>query len=316
MNVDQPYLHNLSQIDFEPVFILGVHRSGTSILYKMLTATGCFNSVTAYHLIKYKELLSNHLHKREEQVKQELTESFKEKGVEDRGIDRLILTADFSEEYGFLLGQQTFHMYLTSKNLQLFIELCRKIQYLAGNKKPLLLKNPYDFPNFLYIKQMFPTAKFVFIHRHPLKTISSTMKTIDVLLQKKNPYTMQLFRLYNKVVDQPVIFFLLRVIFSTVPELGVLFLARTTRKATEYYLKNIEKLPKQDYISITYESFCEYPEQTIEQILKILNLKKPRNLDVSSLMEPRKVNIDLSVKKGRNFIYSSMKKYYTVFGYE
>ena len=57
-----------------------MHRSGTSILYKMLTETGNFNPVTAYHLINYNELLFNHHQNKEEQAKQELTESLKKKG--------------------------------------------------------------------------------------------------------------------------------------------------------------------------------------------------------------------------------------------
>jgi hypothetical protein len=61
--------------------------------------------------------------------------------------------------------------------------MCKKIQFIAGNDKPILLKNPYDFPNFLYIKRVFPNARFVFIHRNPLKTISSTLNAIKMILK-------------------------------------------------------------------------------------------------------------------------------------
>ena len=64
----------------------------------------------------------------------------------------------------------------------------KKIQFLSGNDKPLLLKNPYDFANFLFIKQMFPSAKFVFIHRNPLKTISSLLNAMRMIINEKNPY--------------------------------------------------------------------------------------------------------------------------------
>jgi hypothetical protein len=114
---DTPYLTEINKVSFQPVFILGVHRSGTSILYKMLVETGCFNPSTAYHLINYDELLYNHHEKREETEKQRLTESFVKNGVSDRGIDRLMLTADFAEEYGFLLGNRTLRMSLSKKNI-------------------------------------------------------------------------------------------------------------------------------------------------------------------------------------------------------
>ena len=66
INPDQDYIQDLEQVDFQPVFILGMHRSGTSILYKMLTATDTYNPVTAYHLINYNELLSNYHQQKEE----------------------------------------------------------------------------------------------------------------------------------------------------------------------------------------------------------------------------------------------------------
>jgi hypothetical protein len=297
------------------VFILGVHRSGTSILYKMLSATGSFNSVTAYHLINYNELLSNHHWNKEEQAKQKLTESLKKDGVSDRGIDRLKVTADFAEEYGFLLNKKTVQMMLTKKNVELFTELCRKIRVIAGNDKPILLKNPYDFPNFLTIKQMFPGAKFVFIHRHPLKTISSTLNAIRMILKDKNPYTTRLSESYDKFYTNPLLRLPLRFIFFKIPECGVILISRITAKALDYYLKNIKKLPKGDYIAITYEEFCQQPQKTIESIMGTLSLNMIKKIDASAFMSPRKVDIDTTVRKLRQYIHSSMRTYCDRFHY-
>lgn len=309
------YLKELEHVDFKPVFILGVHRSGTSILYKMLTATGCFNPVTAYHLINYHELLSNHHEQTEQQAKQQLTESFLKNGLRDRGIDRLKITADFAEEYGFLLSSQTLQMRITKKNLALFTEMCKKIQFIAGNDKPILLKNPYDFPNFLHLKEVFPNARFVFIHRHPLKTISSTLNAIRTILKEKNPYTARLSSIYDKFYTNPLLVKPLRFIFHVIPEFSVVFIAKITRKATNYYLKNIEKLPKNDYISITYEEFCLHPQETLENIMQKLSSTMIQKIDATLLMSPRKVNVDNSVQKLRTYIYKSMKAYFDLFDY-
>ena len=315
INPDREFVQELQRVTFQPVFILGLHRSGTSILYKMLTETESFNPVTAYHLINYNELLLNHHRGKEKHAKQQLTESFKEKGLQDRGIDRLKVTAEFTEEYGFLLNKKTVQMFITRKNVALFIEMCKKIQFIAGNDKPILLKNPYDFPNFLYIKQMFPNAKFVFIHRHPLKTISSTLNAIEMILKNKNAYTAQLSEIYDKFYTNPLILQPLRFIFSKIPECGVILITRITTKAVDYYLKNIEKLPKEDYISITYEGFCQHPQKTIENIMETLSLKMKHTIDASSLMRPRSGDIDSSVQKLRPRIYKSMKTYCDWFHY-
>jgi len=315
INPDKEFIQELQRVTFQPVFILGLHRSGTSILYKMLTETGNFNAVTAYHLINYNELLLNHHVKKEEFAKQLLTESFRKKGLQDRGIDRLKITAEFAEEYGFLLNKQTVQMFITRKNVALFTEMCKKIQFIAGNDKPILLKNPYDFPNFLYIKQVFPNAKFVFIHRHPLKTISSTLNAVKMILKNKNPYTTQLSEIYDKFYSNPLLLLPLRFVFSKIPECGVIFITRVTTKATDYYIKNIEKLPKDDYITITYGEFCQHPQKTIENIMETLSLNMIKKIDASSLMSPRKVDIDAAVRKLRNNIYNSMKKYFDRFHY-
>ncbi len=42
--LDDEYIKLVEDASFEPIFIMGLHRSGTSILYKMLGETGNFNT--------------------------------------------------------------------------------------------------------------------------------------------------------------------------------------------------------------------------------------------------------------------------------
>lgn len=315
MTRDEQHLNKLTNVVFEPVFILGVHRSGTSILYKMLAATGMFNTVTAYHLLHYHELLYNHHEKKEQEAQQRLTESFLQNGLRDRGIDQLKVTADFAEEYGFLLATRTVKMSITKKNVDLFEEMCKKIQFISGNQKPLLLKNPYDFKNFLLIKQMFPSARFVFIHRHPQKTISSLVKAMRTILEEKNPYTARLSKLYDQWYSNPLLLHLLRFMFKTMPECSVMLLANTTARMTYYYIKNINKLSEQDYISITYEELCTHPSETLQRIMDKLGVSPLSPIDTESLMHPRKRDIDPPVRKLHRYIYDLMRSYFEQFGY-
>jgi len=312
---EKQYLKEIEHIGFQPVFILGVHRSGTSILYKMLNETGCFNPVTAYHLINYAELLTNAHEQKERQAKQTLTASLRKEGLVDRGIDRLPITADFAEEYGFLLATQTLQMYITKRNIALFTQLCKKIQYIAANQKPILLKNPYDFPNFLYLEEMFPNARFVFIHRHPLKTISSTLNAVRTLLKEKNPYTMRLSRIYDKCYQNPLVLLPLRFLLRFFGGCCVVVLSRNTKKSTKYYLRNIEKLQKQQYVSITYEDFCRHPQETVQKIIGTFGLTMEQHIDAARLMKPRSIQIDKAVQHLKTYIYKSMKEYYNRFQY-
>ena len=308
-NHDAQYLHHLTQITFEPIFILGLHRSGTSILYKLLAQTNRYNIITAYHLIAYHTLLSNHITKKETRSKQTLTEQMHLQSA-DRGIDRLKLDADFPEEYGFRLGAKSSDMKITRKNAKYFTELCKKCQYIAENNKPLLLKNPYDFPNFLLIKKLYPHARFIFIHRHPYKTLSSTIKSVQLIFSKQNWYTSQLFRMYNKTYENPLLLMMAQIFFIHISLFGTLYLIHQMRNATSYYLHNITRLPEEDYIDITYESLCTNADDTLQSIQQFLGFNKKYKTTFQSQIHERKTTLAPSVKQLKPFIYYYLKPYF------
>ena len=101
---DRAHLGRLDNVRFRPVFILGSARSGTSILYRLLTMTGRFNHVTAYHLIKHDEIIANHVDGVTEAAKQRLAGQFRELGISGTRFDGVEISPDFPEEYGFHLG--------------------------------------------------------------------------------------------------------------------------------------------------------------------------------------------------------------------
>jgi len=315
MNPDLRYLKKLEDIDFQPVFIMGLHRSGTSVLYKMLTSSGCFNPVTVYHLVKYDQLLDDYENKTQDNVKKRLTESFRKKGLDDRGIDKLRVSADFAEEYGFFLDEKSAQTFITKKNASKFNEMCKKITYISDRKKPILLKNPYDFSNFIYIKNAFPNAKFVFIHRHPFKVLSSLINAVRVLFEDYNYYASQISRIYNRLYENPLSRYSLKYLTSRLSFFGLMLLCYNSSKYTKYYLKNLKNLPNDCYISITYEELCNKPQQTMENIFSKLKIKPKKTIDYNSFIKPRKTTLDPSVVFLKKYIYSSMETYCKKLGY-
>ena len=312
-NLDQRYLEKIKDIDFHPVFILGLPRSGTSILYKILAETKCFNSVKAYHVIKYDQLLYDHIHKLKNTSKEDINQYFKEKGLVDRGMDRLQITADFPEEYGYILGQRTRQMYIVPENLPVFIEMTKKIQFISENNKPLLLKNPFDFSNIAYIKKVLPNSKFIFIFRDPIDILSSTVKAISFLLTDKHPYSAQIFRAYNKIFENPLLLYIARFCFSKLPFLGLIYITLHSAKVSEHFLKNVKYLSSEDYINVTYEELCKNPQDTVEKIMSFVNVELKDEIDFKSLIKPRKTSIEPSVLKMKNFICKSMNNYVEYF---
>jgi len=97
----------------------------------------------------------------ENQARLELEELFRNQGITDRGIDNVVATPDLPEEYGFIFRNAGYQDRMNHENLALFTQLCKKNQLSSNQNRPLLLKNPWDFPNFLYVKKAWPEAKFI-----------------------------------------------------------------------------------------------------------------------------------------------------------
>jgi hypothetical protein len=315
LDLDQQYLEKLENIIFQPVFIMGVQRSGTSILYKIFTATQLFNPVTTYHIIRYPELIHNHINNQEQDAKNMLAEFLKNNSQSDRGIDGLKITPDFPEEYGFLLGQKTEQTKLAPKNLPVFIELCKKIQFISDPKKPLLLKNPWDFSNFIYIKQVFPTAKFIFIHRNPLKTLNSQIKAMRYLLQNKSPYMALLSPWYRHTFDNKLRLLIYRFLYSSHTPFRVNSTIKTLTNNVNYFLKNIELLNQEEYICMRYEDLCKDPESTISKILDFLGLKIKSNINYYDFIKTRETILLEEVQIRKSTILKRMKTYLSYCNY-
>ena len=316
-DLDEKYLYLLNKVDFTPIFIMGEHRSGTTLLYKTLVETECFNFVKAYHIIKYKKILSNHVNDIENQAYQELDDQLKSLGINDRVIDKLKVTPDFPEEYGFILRNLVGDdSKLTDENLSIFKELCQKVQLTSKQNRPLLLKNPWDFSQFLYIKKSLPNAKIIFIHRHPIHVINSKLKAVRSFLSNWNSYLALISRRYTKIFKNPIKLFFYRMLYSSYFDLGLHRTIKDYLTSTSYFLENIGKLPQTDYISIKYEDLCDRPEETILKVLEFLELEARKNLDYQNLIETRSTNLLPEIEKNYDLICQKLKPYLKYHNYK
>jgi len=311
-DLDIQYLDKIKNISFQPVFIMGLQRSGTSILYKMLGATNCFNVVIAYHIVKYNELLHNHINNLEDNAKDNLSEFFRHQSQMTRGIDQLQITPGFPEEYGFLLAQKTKQSRLNQNSLSLFTELCKKIQFISDSKKPLLLKNPFDFSNFTYIQKAFPNSKFIFIHRNPMNTLNSQLKAMRTLLQNKSAYMAMLSPWYNQVFNSSIRLRYYRFLYSLHTPLRATSAIRKIAKETDIFLENVDLIQKdEEYINVRYEDLCRDPQSTIMGIMKFLDLPLQSNLNYRDFIKPRKTVLLEELQQREKFISKRMDKYLT-----
>ena len=306
---DATYYTKYSTLDFQPIFIMGVQRSGTSILYKILNETATFNIVTAYHLIKFSELIYNHEKQIESEIKRHLMETLSKNMQQDRGIDRLQVTPDFPEEYGFLLTQKTNSSKLTPKGVSYFKALCQKIQFITDTNKPLLLKNPFDFANVVFIKKQFPNAKFIFIHRNPLKTLNSQIKATQTLLDRKSPYMALLSPEYNHLFEHHITLAYYRFLYSDKTPLRLHSAVKNLKQQTTQLLHDISKIPSEDYIDITYEQLCIEPKKCVENIMQFLTYDINNNPDYPKLIAPRTTKWLPEISKNKEKILTKLQPY-------
>jgi hypothetical protein len=307
--MDAPYLAQLDALPSELVFIMGCHRSGTSMLYHLLAYTGQLDYVSAYDIIKYDELLYNRITGREAQVKADLQRVLQQEAT--RGLDDLPVGADLPEEYRFLMHDETppvifnikkrldklfFAPHLTPRSMDAFMQICRKKRFLAGDDRPLVLKNPSDYYfNFWAVHQMLPQARFIFIHRHPLPVLNSYLHGFPGILTRRSNYAALLDKRYGALFGR---FPLRRQLFLAAFRSKMISRLLLTRliESFEYYIAHIAKLPPEQYVSVRYEDLCADPAGCLSGIGKQLGLDLVPRVP-AKFVAPRHLHIPEGVKR-------------------
>lgn len=315
VSLDQPYLDQLQDVDFQPIFILGDHRSGTTLLYQTLASTQCFNVLTAYHIIKYDEILYNHYNKIEEKTLQELQTEFERLGICDREFDTVLVSPELPEEYGFIIRNAGHELYINAESLPTFLEACRKIQSTSDPNKPLLLKNPWCYPHFLYIRQVIPNARFIFIHRNPIHVINSKLKTVDKILSEWNAYTGLVSKRYNKIFKNPLFRLMYRLMYFPRFNIGLNKVLQQSVESTSYFIDHIQILPNSTYVSIRFEDLCKHPQATLDKILSFLHTKPVTPIEYDSLIQKRPTQLMPTVEYNHHRIAETLAPYFELQNY-
>lgn len=283
----------IQNASFRPVFIMGNARAGTTVLYQTLARTGCFNYVSAYHLIRHDEVAFHHLRGTTAQAKLELAQHFRDSGIAEARFDGVNVDPDFPEEYGFHLGRLRFQ--LTRKTLPKFLDLCRNVELVSSSDRPLLLKNPWDYRRFLLVKEMLPDSKFIFIHREPADVASSILRAMRLLAKEKNAYHALVARFYERMMGSRWQRYLVSRMFESA--LGAKIVTRQFAATARYFVDNVGKLPPQDFVSLRYEDFCARPRAIVGGVLGFLRLEERVPVDYESVVRKPRATIDDSASR-------------------
>ena len=245
---------------------MGNHRSGTTWLHLLLAETGCFAYVTAFHVIAHSTLDGEPADVAQSPAYQSLVNSLTRLGLDHRVIDEVAISPSSPEEYGLILSNAGTSGRINARNLSLFHELCARVLRMSGPGEAAILKNPWDYSNFLYIKSAIPNARFVFIHRHPERVVQSTLNAARAVLANRDSYYALLARGYDRLFSTPALLCLLRLLAARRFDVGIRAVIHYVARANGYFVTNVSKLPPNDYLSIRYEDLCSRSPPVLTEV--------------------------------------------------
>jgi hypothetical protein len=264
---------NRYQPKHPPLYILGHWRSGTSFLQSLLGEAPHF----VYHT-KFQTFFPESFLITEKTIKQPATSLLQSFGLIDswhNGIAHNFSSLDTSSEieismmtegkpFSFHWGQvfpkswkYYFDKYLFWDNIEEPEEISWKnhVKYLnkkvnfVNPKKQLIVKNPGDTPRVKPILDIYPDAKFIFVHRNPYEVFYSSVK-----LWKKILNNLSLQEISIDEIKDAIIY--------------------TYKRVHSIYLEQRELIPEDNLVEIAYEDLRDEPMKTVQKIYKGLGFKK------------------------------------------
>jgi hypothetical protein len=310
---DETYLTQIRGLDFRPVFIIGPHRSGTTLLYRVLTETGSFNSTSTYHIVNRHRLLALHSTGQEQAARDELDRWFAEKRLRGKEHSSAHITPDLPEEYSFALEHQAKRIIVDQDNLSSFNLFCRKVQMVQDPSRPLLLKNSYDTLNFLYLRDHVPNARFIFIYRHPVDVVNSQIRLLRQMIHEKSEYHALMLHRLRALYDNPVKLALARMVYSKHLPLMLIQTSRYVSRNCDYILDNVDKLGDAA-IGLSYPDLCGDTNRQMSRILSFLHLDERTPQDYSRIIRTREPAVLPELRSRREWLIKRNEAYCKRFG--
>jgi len=271
---DAPLLARIRGIPVRPVFIMGVHRSGTTFLYESVARAFPLAPLTAYHIVFYRRLLSRSARGVQGEDRALLEEYFRQHGAQTREIDGIELGHGTVEEYGWLLQRYGGGVRLEASTAGLFAEACRKLLHLRPDCATVVMKSPWDAARGPEILTLFPDSRFVYIERDPVETFNSRFKTEVLLAAGPSPYLDLLVQgfpfarsvlaveraLYRAIGAAAFRRLMARRLLGNVP------------REIAAMKESMKRLPAEVWCRVTYRDLIERPRDTLDRIGAFLDL--------------------------------------------
>ena len=239
-----------------PVIIIGHWRTGSTLLHQLMSLDPGFCTPTLFQTTLpdsflfsrkyYKPVMSRIMPKQRpmdnvksgfDEPQEEEYATFRLSGVSP--LERLM----FPEGKGYFLNVYNEEKRTSENDTRVwskaFSLFCRKLYF--GNRKRLLLKNPFLSLRINEISSLYPDARFIHIYRNPLKVIPSTIHMWDTV-GRQNSLNQNWVKPEVKAVTQ---YF---------------------HKMIESIRKALSVMPKENHIEVKYETLVKDPFNGIKYI--------------------------------------------------
>lgn len=280
----------ISLDDHPPIFILGLWRTGTTHLHYLMARDKRFGYLKNHQAFTFNfSLLSM------DRLNKVLSIFVPGKRPQDNVRVTLDDPAEEEQALSTTTTRSSIHSFFFPRNNTYFTRyhlfegiteeekdnwkrdylfLLKNIAYYS-KKKTLLLKNPHNTGRVKELLELFPQAKFIFIHRDPYTVFRSTKK------------------LYNRMISSQILQF-----FSQT-EIEQLILDNNAR-IIQKYLTEKELIPTGNLIEIGFDALDKAPLETIETIYRQLQL------DGFETARPAMDNYMQSVKQYKRNTYAPL----------
>ena len=259
-----------------PLFVLGVHRSGTTWLTSALSRHACCAPVSVRHLIEAVdgEPLSS------SEVQQRLIDS----GVRVRPGDARPVSPEMTEEYGYLLALAHGSSRTTRRSLPTLQSLIAKVASESPGEVPLL-RNPWDYAASHRLRGWLPSARFVFVHRDPVDTVGSAVEMFQDFWRAPHPYGLRASPRYQRAWQSSWKRAAFQW-FATRPQLVARMIARGTAFAHRAHLVDSRDLADNRVAHVCYDDLITDLHGTLQSVSTRLDLPL-RGLSVPEPPAPR-----------------------------
>jgi hypothetical protein len=300
----------LPPVNQGPVFIMGLHRSGTTFLYDLLRRTLPVAELELYHLFYFRRLLHNARYDLEKRDRATLNRLFQALGIRDRSLDAIHISDATVEEYGWLLGTVDGTPHVTENNVAILDLLCRKLAALRPEAAMVILKNPWDIGHAHTLLHHFPEARFVYIHRNPVAILRSEVEVLHTLLTGRQPFhallTDFLLEPRGRLAAHLAhgLWGLARLLHETLPRAitAPLFrrhAAHQIRRDLLGYRHDLQQLPGERVFELGYEELIGDPVLAVGRIARFLDLEPLTQVQEAPPVKPRSKVAELTAFEQR-----------------